>query len=55
MLIDNLSHQSQHTAYDISYYHLSRLRRRQPPAHLLYALNELCGVSSLELAYYAQE
>jgi hypothetical protein len=55
MLVDHLSHQSQHAADDVPYHDLPRLRRRQPPAHLLYALNELCSVSSLELAYYAQK
>jgi hypothetical protein len=55
VLVDHLAHQPQHAPYDISYYHFAWLRRCQPPADLLYALNELGSVPSLELADYAQK
>ena len=55
VLVDHLAHQPQHAPYDISHNHFSWLRRCQPPAHLLYALNELGSVPSLELADYAQK
>ena len=53
MLLDHLAHQCKYTSYNVAYYDFSRLRRRQPPAYLFYALNELRCISSLELAHYA--
>lgn len=55
MLVDHLAHQSQYAPYDVSHHHLVWLRRCQPPADLLYALNELGGIPALELAHYAQK
>ena len=55
MFVDDLAYQSQHASYDVSYYNFSWLRRCQPPANLLYALNELCSIPSLELSDYAQK
>lgn len=55
MLVDHLAHQSQYAPYDVSHHHLVWLRRCQPPADLLYALNELGGIPALELAHHAQK
>lgn len=55
VLFDDLAHKSQHAPYNVADYNLAWLRRRQPPADLLDALNELGSVSPFELAHYAQE
>lgn len=55
MFVDDLAYEPQYASYDVAHDYLSWLRRRQPPADLLYALNELCGIPSLELADDAQE
>ena len=55
VLINDLSHESEYAAYNVAHDDLSGLRRRQSPADLLDALNELCGVPSFEFAHYAQQ
>jgi hypothetical protein len=55
MLVDHFSHESQDAPYDVPYYYLARLGWGQAPADLLYALNELGGIPSLELPHYAQK
>lgn len=55
VLIDHLSYESEYAPYNVAHNDLSWLRRCQSPADLLDALNELCGIPSLELAHYTQQ
>ena len=55
MLIDHLTNKSEYAPHNVSDYDLSRLRRCQPSADLLDALDEFCGIPPFKFAHYAQK